>query len=370
MDRLARRLGVTRAEQDNKISSELLGEAVREVVFRYTLRGEAPSPVHVQSITNQVRRELAPIWPALARSGADDWSELGGRDEDEESQEPRSAESPIRRSLEILATVGDLQHVGSGYWLPTPIRLVHLADSPSAKALLIGGAPLYQLRLDGYVSVRICGNVRALPLRVLPESVREDDTAWQSLDDWLGSPSEPLHRWASQFLQRAATELSPSHSEVSDFEIYDPERHPRDAQFFRWTPARLYRPSAERLYLSRTVPQGGAGPRRYWLGRLAYREGAARSLSEYAVSGSDSKRLQYAFDDLESTPTRGSVIYDQESAKITLWNYLPGPEFRLVTAVGEECSPRPGRLPMTYRIPRDVAEPVLDRITGLGIQWR
>lgn len=374
VDRLARRLGVTRAESGGLPSPELLSETIREVVFRHTVSSEGSSPIHVQTITNQVRRVLAPLWPMLARHDRNDWrapTNVGSAEDDDAAAGTES--SPIRHGLDRLASIRELQHVGSGYWLPTPVRLIHLGshlgDDSSARALLLGGAPLCQLRADGYMSLSTYGIIRALPVSILPAAVRADDTVWQGLDDWLGSPAEPLSEWASQLLQHAARELRPSHVEVGAFEIYLPEMHRRDSQYFRWTTARGHQLSEERLYLCRTIPSGASGPRRYWLGRLTQRQGVTQTVAEYPLAGIDIRRLLYALDAAADAPTRATVSYDAAVVTLSLSSYLPGAESRLMAAISDERSHVPGRLPLIYQIARDVAEPVLDRITSLGIRW-
>lgn len=365
---LARRLGVSRAELGSGPSPELLAEATREIVFRYALRGETASPVHGHSITNQLRRELSPIWTGLSKTAHNDWGRPEERELDREPDDHDRRYSELRRSLTNLEVVGDVQHVGAAYWLPAPIRLLRLADETDAMVLLIGGAPLQQLRLDGYAGADVCGGVRAVRLSVLPEAVRRDDSVWQDIDDWLRSPTEPIELWGKRLLRYAGANLVQSHAEIGPFEIYDPEGHRGEPQYFRWTEARAYRARSEHLCLCRTVSQS-AGPRRYWIGNLANGESGARSVRECPLIGEDIRRLQYALDALANTPTRGSVTYRTDSVDLAVPNYLPQSESRLLTALAEDCSEQPGRLPLVYRVKSAMSATVLNRIAALGVQW-
>lgn len=62
-------------------------------------------------------------------------------------------------------------------------------------------------------------------------------------------------------------------------------------------------------------------------------------------------------------------MYYTDTVEVTLYNHLPDSEYRLLKAVGEEHSEISGKLPIIYRIARSVADPVLKRLAGIGIQW-
>ena len=83
-----------------------------------------------------VRRNVAPWFSGAGEVDEDDWPRLAG----------------------TLETIGDVAHIGDGYWLPAPTRFVEVESAK--KCLLLGGSPYHSLfaksrrELTSYVSSR------------------------------------------------------------------------------------------------------------------------------------------------------------------------------------------------------------------------
>lgn len=316
-------------------------------------------PVYVSAVMNHVREQLSPVWPTLCRSRNKRPSQS------EQQREGDTQPDPIRRVLQALSDLREAEHVGDGYWLPTPVRLV---DLPSADTVLvIGGLDTAELRKVFNAGVQVAWIARTLKRAVIEPAHSQDRTLWQTLADYLGDPPESLNDWTTAFLNSAATQLKPSASDYARFEVYSPKTQGGRPQYFRWVGTDRLSKLPAGIVLCRATEGYQFGPRRYWLGTITEYRGEARAERESPVDPKDITRLQYGFDLLEKCPTRVLVRQRGEDVLLQFESFLPPEERRLLIALGKEESERPGRLPLVYRVPRERFEDLQRRIDGLGL---
>src|SRR5262249_48406833 len=148
---------------------ERAGEAMRSVVWALTAAGE--KPVFTTSILNRFA-EIVPI----------EWQP---RIESEDSTPVNSAKSV----LNDLHTLGDIETLGSGYWLPSPLRVVR--SNTIEKVLLVGGKPTTLLNEELRRHMTWIGTVRLIPDR--PDLVKGIPA--QNLISWAGMPEVSIDEW-------------------------------------------------------------------------------------------------------------------------------------------------------------------------------
>ena len=325
-------------------ADQIIAECLRRALCWLASGGRTghTEPVYVTSLLNGVREQLSPLWPSLRRSRHKRPSQVEQRLEGDKHPDP------IRRVLQALNDLREVEHVGEGYWLPTPTRLVELPANNVV--LVIGGLDTPELRRVLNPSVELLWITRTLPRAALDPATLENHSLWQSLSDYLGDPPPSLAHWTSALLSRASRSLRPSAAGYSRFEVYRPRAQGARLQYFRWVAADQLSNLPQGLLLCRTTDGYQLGPRRYWLGTMTAFRGEARAEKEYTLEPTDVPRLQYGIDLLEESPTRVLVRQRGEDVLVQFENFLPPEERRLLIAFGKEESERPGRLPLVYRI--------------------
>ncbi len=364
--RLAVAVGLRPADgMSDRPADQVIAECLRRALCWLTSGGRTgqAEPVYVTSLTNHVREQLSPLWPTLHRSRNKRPSQA------EQQLEGDTQPDPIRRVLQALSDLREVEHVGEGYWLPTPVRLVEL---PAQDAILvIGGLDTAELRRVLHPSVQVLWITRTLPRAALEPATLEDRSLWQTLPDYLGDPPPSLAEWTTGLLERAARSLTTSAAGYTRFEVYAPKVQGSRLQYFRWMPVEQFSKLPEGLALCRTTERYQLGPRRYWLGTIAAFRGEAGADKEYTVDSKDVLRLQYGIDLRQTFPTRVLVRQRGEDVLVQFENFLPPEERRLLIAFGKEESETPGRLPLVYRFQQQHFGLIQQRvIEGLGLAVR
>lgn len=293
-------------------------------------------PVYVTTVTNRVRSQLASLWPGLVEVSTD-------VSDDEEQTDA----DPVRRVLGELEDLRECEHLGHGYWLPTPLRLVALSP---ASALVVGGPHTPRLNDVLGCGAERRGIARTVSQAALSKEWTSDERRWQPLDAWMGSPPPDLLAWLDSERQRASINLVPSSSKIGDFEIYWPRAaKPSQPQWFRWVGTDQVMEEPEELALCR-VRGGYFGQQRYWWGRLTRGAPGIRLQTEAAVDPAAVRRLQYALDAEHGNPTVIQAERDVDAVTYSLRSALPAEERRLFFALATEVSERRGRYPIRLRV--------------------
>lgn len=324
------------------------------------------TPVYVQTLLGRVRRQLRPLWPALA-------ARIAPEHEDD------SRPDPLRRVLETLEILGDCAHVGSGYWLPTPIRYVRLPTSKRTvvtettggaatdeDVLVLGGVRTKALRQTLHAKIGLRWIARTLPSRYFMHHVITDRSRWQSIEAWLGYPPEDLAQWTRDVLQRAVRSLAPISEEVEDVEAYCPD-HKDKWQRGRWRLAASLPHTPDVLMLCRSTPRNHRGARTYWLGTFTRGPGGIVPWHEASLTGVDRARLVFGLDALAKRRNVAFVRTEGRHEELIFWNPFPYAERRFLLAFGEDVSPNPGRYPLRYRFDVGIPDAFRDMLDVLGV---
>ncbi|MEI9887750.1 MAG: hypothetical protein WDN08_14855 [Rhizomicrobium sp.] len=302
-NKLADRMGAPTSE----LALTLAAEHIRASISAPSLRAFSAidiHPVHTANVMASVRRNVSPWFSGVSQQLENDW--------------PR-----LRESLE---TIGDVAHVGDGYWLPAPTRFIEVEGSK--KCLLIGGSPYHSLfsqsrwELTSYVACRF----------VPREKVRQLECEIESLDSWL-PPERELGKWLKDAFARLRRSLQPDHDvEIQHAEIYAPDLLRSQKKSGYWiTPDDFNDPSQE-LRLFRSKPgKGWEFSRQYYVGAFARRQGVLTLSKSAKVNRDDAARIRFGWD-LQCNACRKVVaklsdrVFDIEM-KFT----LPVPESKILS---------------------------------------
>lgn len=317
-------------------------------------------PTYITRLTNSVRRQLSPLWPNLNLP---------------EQKRPCVIESQtqcenyldhVRRILESLSDLRDVIELDNGYWLPTPLRLIQLPERE--KVFIIGGGATSELqnKIKLGTEVKYSGLIRYLERKELPKQILEDKAWWQSYEDWLGTIPKDIRDWTKASLTDARQRLSPSASNLTNFEVYFPPARGNSLQYFRWIHfedlSRTLATLPGDVVLCRTVLQGfQINPTKYWFGTIAMNG----LKTEAPVLQQNIRRLLYGLDLIYNSPTQAFLEPD---GVIILKNWLPPEERRLFLALGQDVSPNPDRLPLNYRFNSEWQEFIISVLKNLGIR--
>lgn len=342
---------------DPVIADQLRGALTDEAYRGVELAARA---VYVRRLTNRVRNQLSPAWPELERQRHSRPSQQDQR------REGDSQPDSIRRVLEALWELREVDNLGDGYWLPVPTRCVEFGGS-SEDVLVIGCEPLVALRRRLHVTVRQNWIARTVKLSSLPPHIRNAAQYWQTLDAWLGSPPSDLVSWTHVQLAQARRRLTIAPAGVTEFEVYAPTEARTQYQVHRWLEAKRLRRVPKDIVLCRANEGRFVGRRRYWLGTMIEYKGTRMPESEVPVPFSDLRRLMYGLDAIAGTPT--SARWKTKSTGITLkiGSPLPPEERRLLFALGRDRSERAGWLPLVLEVPKEYDHALVKCLAGLSL---
>jgi hypothetical protein len=204
------------SKEEEILQEVILSEYIREIIYLFSVVGLDNSsklvPVHIKKIINTVRYHLDAIW-TLPKSS--DFLLLGSLNEDRSY--PLSSETIIRiiRTLEII---GDVTHIGDGFWLPTPIRLIKFPNSEDIG--LVGGWPT-KLIVEKFQSVINEGLGRKININNLNLATVELAHLWQTYERWCSwTPPTSIINWTEQKLKQATAIGSKSSELFVDYEVY------------------------------------------------------------------------------------------------------------------------------------------------------
>ena len=331
----------------------LIADYIRAILSGHAgLDRQRADPVYVTTILNRVNDQLSALWPGTS-------GEPTGKGDAEH------ATDPARRVLEAMENLRDCEHVGNGYWLPAPVRLVELS---SETALVVGGQPTWQIEDQLGCEIQRRGVTRTVLRDDLLGDWAADDRKWQALSSWEGSPPPDLLQWLKGERRRAEDDLMRSSAELDDFDVYWPPDATRaEAQWFRWIPSTRLSRAPDDLVLCRA--RGGYfGQRRCWWGALTHGRTGPTLREEAVVEPLKVRRLQYGLDAEYGNPTSVVVDRAQESLVVTLRSAVPPEERRLFTALGRDESDTSGRYPIRLRFPDTHTSVVESTLRSLQVE--
>lgn len=240
---------------ENNIQRDLIiAEYLRFSLYKLSFlpREKRFAPIYVSQLLNEVHNRLEAVWEELNLSrlrSLNNGIELGANSR---------RDDPIRQVLEQLNLLGDCVHIGRGYWLPSPVRLVRLPNSD--KIAVLGGLATPELK-------RLLPTVQLVGLgRLISDncSVKQKEMVWQDYHNWVGWIPEELPVWTERVVDRVMIEGSTSSPTFMDFEVYVLDRSMRHRNFRPWIPATAFiEMKTTGIQLCRTEKPG-----RYFLGKF------------------------------------------------------------------------------------------------------
>jgi len=301
------------------VDEALRAEALRVAVWSLNVLKQNPLRSGTIATTHRVLAYARAMWMPYFEASKELSAQQGEQETDEDAEEVALE----RDALDILEEQGDVFSLAGGYWLPAPLRLVHLTET---FYLLVGGLPTHLLPQTILHSIRVHGGFRQVnvevPFESLPPSVYVGAWQFQTLNNWLG-PSPPSLAQLLQYFHKQ--ELSPViHQDTSNqpFEAYAASLD--KPQALRWVSLENVR-DGHFLLRTRTL----WGMKLYSIGIVQNNHLVKQSS---ALHSTDIRRLCYALDHEAGTPTR--VVWDRAHYRLVLRSELPARERKQMAAIG------------------------------------
>lgn len=370
--RLAAWAGCSRSSggRDGKLM-RIVADYIRyALAHSHSSESTTAQPVHVHQIRAAVRRQLGSLFQDYDHPPWEDLDDsfATGSAFDANTEPSVVVDDLVLTTLHALARIGDCAHLGRGYYLASPVRLVTL---PSGGALVIGGLPTREVNARTGISAGWAGIARALPPSIDPPV--QSNIPRQDLHAWSNLPTAPLGEWTASILKGAADRgIRTAGIETATFEVYTPRFQRAQQQKNRWIQATRWRDDP----LARTnwwLCRSRVAPRRFW---LAYPDGALNGLTfsrEQRIEYTQVRRLMYGLDQLAESPISARVVdapgYPGER-EVQLYSWPAWEEYQLFIALATDMTMFEKRpLPLRLRV-SDLWWPhVLAAFQGLGIRF-
>ena len=228
----------------------------------------------------------------------------------------------LKRALDDLSALREVEHLGNGYWLPTPTRAVALDDDTS---LLVSIAPTTELQ-------RNFPSVRRVGLGRLVATAQVSHLPTQSLRSWRGSRDLDTPTWAQSQIQSATNDFRPSITPM-DLESFSVKIASQASHTARREPAWLSisnRRVAAWNGVSLFRTRLGPNQYRYFLGKLT----RSRAVLE-GPAVSDPLSMQYGLASLLGEPLSVLTRLQANLIVVTLPLTVPKLVRRLLSALFE-----------------------------------
>lgn len=326
----------------------ITAEYIRCIV---ALSGNHGIPIHINRILSSVRGKLGFILPDVK----DEWEILKTS-----VYEPKeNSIDPVSNILKGLTSIRDISHIGKGFYVPTPFRLVEL---PHTGFLAIGCMPTREVIKTLGRPVQSVGILRY----IVEDMQKCDSMAKQSFSNWIGYNLQPVKDWSVRYLKKAMDKLVISGLIGLSFEVYDPVSTSTNLQYYRWIDSHDWSGRERQLYLCRTK----IAPKRYWLALLRRRDNDVYVIRECDLTpSSDIRRLQYGFDILAEKPTIANINLIKKKLVVEFYNDIPNQEKRFFSGFSLKSNQR-GKFPQKYNIPKDFLSDVVFMLSNLGVKIR
>ncbi|GAA3411658.1 hypothetical protein ACFFNY_20590 [Paenibacillus hodogayensis] len=215
-----------------------------EIAFKSDFSDDSIQPVHNRKIKNMLSQKVDTIWPEL---------------KDENLKEQTDFTKPVRICLE---KIGDTVHLGSGFYVPLPLRMIDLPESEYA--VIVGGTSTTLIR-NMIPSARISGYGRIVEKKRIPDSIKTDRHLWQDYSNWIGWKPGNINSWMTLQMRQLSTLGSQSIQGFEEFEVYNSLGHRERGNRSFWIDQRTIQvQKLSGILFCKTVDSN----RRYFLGEL------------------------------------------------------------------------------------------------------
>lgn len=214
-------------KENEAIHEATLAEYIRACVYQHYHRLDdrgRPRSVHTNRILSAARRNVGFLWNETDNQTIKTLEDDNGG---------KRAENVLHR----LGMIGDIIKLGGGFWAPGPIRILRVTDSVDNALLVIGGVPFETLETKFVERMSCVGCARFLCPDHMKLQRLEVEHELQSVQDWLGGPSENLSSWTQRVFRSLVAHMTPaSDREADDCEIYAPDDIPGKPNRGNWVP--------------------------------------------------------------------------------------------------------------------------------------
>jgi hypothetical protein len=290
-------------------------EHLRTAIYASSVQENPHIPrVHTSRFMSNLRNNLGGIWDSDSANAATQ----------------SVAENRYRSILEALEQAGDILHLGSGYWVSAPLRLVELPASEHL--LVVGGVPFDPLQR--YLKTTpLCAGVSRFVERAVLKQQPHLLQLVQPFDEWIGI-TETLATWTRGTIDRALQRLSaPEEISIEQLEIYAPDVFQQQRKMGRWLPGSQARQALSNPRLCRPLSHVRDYDRPSYLGIFALDDIGFRLRQTAPIDNETAFRLAFGFDQLLNTARTASLAVTGETFQLDLAYPLPQPEAR-VRALG------------------------------------
>lgn len=324
----------------------VIADYLRKNLRTMSVAGEDREPVYITKLTNTVIKQLSPLLPYTEIWGIPPYT-------------IEQLKDIMGKTLNILKDIKDVIDIGNGFLAPGPIRFIDIPNCENS--LVVGCITTYNLNLLFKTTVRVSGFARFVDKISLLNADIQYPIQWQQFDDWTGYIPPDLNNWTREIIKYANENLLQSAANYENFEVYCPWFNNK-LQYFKWLSYQDFKKtidsSPKELLLFRS--KSSLGPRSYWFGRFS----SATLEAEAEVSQHNVRRILYGLDLFYNNETEASWTGNI----ITFKNNLPEEELRLLYAVGLDCSPEQGKLPLMFDIHPEWKNIVNEKLHCLGLK--
>ncbi|WP_338555574.1 hypothetical protein [Paenibacillus sp. KS-LC4] len=216
-----------------------------EIAFKSDFSNDKIQRVHNRKIKNILSQQVEVIWPEL---------------KDATLKEDTDFTKHVRKCLE---KIGDVIHLGSGFYVPLPLRMIDLPESEFV--VIIGGTSTTLIR-NMIPDARISGYGRIVEKKRIPDSIKMDRHLWQDYSNWVGWKPENIKDWITLQMRQLSTLGSQSIQGFEDFEVYNSFGHRERGKRSFWIDQRtIQAQKISGILLCKTLDSN----RRYFLGELS-----------------------------------------------------------------------------------------------------
>jgi hypothetical protein len=287
----------------------LSAEHLRTAAYAASLSpDQSRRTVHTTRLLGSVRGAVAGLWGQRQSQDAD-------------------SEEWARSALQALAEIGDVESVGGGYWLATPLRLI---EFPGADSLLVLGSDPADVVASKLGALPFCSGVARLIAQASLKKSSGYLALVSSIETWLG-PTDPLPLWTANILSVYAKRLSaPDEIDADQLEIYAPDIMRKQRRPTPWVPASHISHALVELRICRPL----AAHARSWnwphyLGAFNFAHGALRLRQSVSLDLDTSARLRFGFDQLLGSPRRASIAIQRDCCVLDMRFGIPAPENKI-----------------------------------------
>lgn len=226
----------------------------------------------------------------------------------------------LEYAIDALSILREIEHIGNGYWLPTPTRVISL---DSVTSLLVSVAPTIELE-------RHFSNVRKAGLGRLVPTALVNYLPIQSLRSWSGADTLDAASWARALIESSKDTLRPSIAppDLQAFSVKPPGGPSpmlrNEAAWIPITAPHVMSWNGVSLFRSRL----SASKYRYFIGKLTSRH----ELLEGAPV-QNKLRMQYGLAALVRQPLTAAINTQPHSIRLTLPLVAPWPFRRILSAL-------------------------------------